>query len=249
MELNHEGIPHQIERKGYTSPMKIEIAGIKTWVVDPHNEVLPFWYRLSRFPAILIHIDDHSDMSAGSRTFENAKNEYPYANITTLYDYAKNCLGIESFISVAMHDGIVGGVYHIAPRHDTIRSYGRVQNDEFVGAPKTVVDDSGRIKWQDDKFLPPHKIISEDELVQDISGTTHPIILDIDLDAFHLNQVDKQDQPYFVQIAKIRRILERLPKPSIITIARSQTPTTYVSPMLVNRIQADCIDLLKKILA
>ena len=88
----------------YTPQRRIAIAGIDALVVDPHNEVLPFWYSLDKTPAVLIHVDDHSDMSAGSRTFGNAKREYPYADIVTLEDYARECLGIESFISVAMQE-------------------------------------------------------------------------------------------------------------------------------------------------
>lgn len=231
----------------YTPPRKIEIAGIEALVVDPHNEVLPFWYGLNKTHSVVIHIDDHSDMNAGSRTFDNAKKEYPFADIVTLEDYARNCLGIESFISVAMHDRRVGAVYHIAPRHDRIRAYGRTQNDNVVGTPKTIVDESGRIKWEDGKLLPTYEEISEEELVQDVSGTSHPIILDIDLDAFHLNQVDSTDQPYSDRLEKTRKLLEQLPKPDIITISRSQTPTTYVNPMLIHKIQTDCLSMLEEV--
>jgi len=231
----------------YTPQRRIAIAGIDALVVDPHNEVLPFWYSLDKTPAVVIHIDDHSDVSAGSRTFDNAKKEYPYANIVTLEDYARECLGIESFISVAMQDRRVGAVYHIAPRHDKIRSYGRVQKNEFVCAPNTTIDNSGKIRWQDGKLLPPYDEIQEDELVQDINGTSYPLILDIDLDAFHLNQVDSENQPYSTRMEKVRGLLKQLPKPNVITIARSQTPTTYVNPTLVHRIETDCVNMLQEL--
>ncbi len=231
----------------YTPPSKrIAIAGIETLVVDSHNEVLPFWYNLDRTPAVVIHIDDHSDMSAGSRTFDNAKREYPYAKIVTIEDYARECLGIESFISVAMHDGKVGAVYHIAPRHDRIRAYGRIQKDEFIEVPKTAVE-SGKLKWNDGKSLPSYDELQEHELVHEINGTSHPIILDIDLDAFHLNQVDSPEQPYSTRMDKVKNVLQKLPKPATITIARSQTPTTYVNPMLVHKIQTDCINMLQEL--
>jgi len=231
----------------YTPPTRKVIAGIYALVVDPHNEVLPFWYGLDKSPAVVIHVDDHSDMSAGSRTFDNAKREYLYANIVSLEDYARECLGIESFISVAMHDWRIGAVYHIAPRHDKIRAYGRIQEDEFVDAPKIVVDGSRKIKWQDGKSLPSYDEIQEDTLVQDISGTSRPIILDIDLDAFHLNQVDSTNQPYSTRMEKVRRLLKQLPKPNVITIARSQTPTTYVNPILLPKIETDCINMLQEL--
>lgn len=230
----------------YTPPRKIEIAGIDALVVDPHNEVLPFWYSLNKTPAVVIHIDDHSDMSAGSRTFDNAKSEYPFADIVTVEDYARECLGIESFVSVAMHDGRIGAVYHIAPRHDKIRAYGRIQEDRFVDAPKTTVE-SGKVKWHDGKSLPSYDELKEDELVREINGTSHPIILDIDLDAFHLNQVDSANQPYSTRMEKVIKLLEQLPKPNIITIARSQTPITYVNPTLVHRLEKDCVNMLQEL--
>jgi len=70
------------------------ICNIPVFIVDSHNLVLPFWYSYIKTPAILLHVDDHSDMSAGVRTFANAKQEYPYAKIETLEDYARECLGI-----------------------------------------------------------------------------------------------------------------------------------------------------------
>jgi len=221
------------------------ICNIPVFIVDSHNLVLPFWYSYIKTPAILLHVDDHSDMSAGVRTFANAKQEYPYAKIETLEDYARECLGIESFISVAIADEKIGAVYHIIPRRNKIHAYGRVREDEFIGTPRTCIDRSGRIKWQDDRFLPLFKEISETQLVEDISKVHHhPIILDIDLDAFHLAQVDPINQPYLDRVMQVKRIMEKIPKPTVITVTRSQTPTTYVNPAIVDRIERDCLNML-----
>jgi len=151
----------------------------------------------------------------------------------------------ESFISVAIADEKIGAVYHIIPRRNKIHAYGRVRGDKLIGTPRTYIDRSGEIKWQDDCFLPLFKEISESQLVKDISKVHHhPIILDIDLDAFHLVQLDPINQPYFSRITKVKQIMEKIPQPTVITVARSQTPTTYVNPAIVDRIERDCLNML-----
>lgn len=52
-ELNHSG--------RYTPPRELNTCGIPTAIVDPHNEVLPYWENVGK-GAVVIHVDKHDDM-------------------------------------------------------------------------------------------------------------------------------------------------------------------------------------------
>ncbi len=221
------------------------IKNINTFIVDPHNEVLPFWYYLNKIPSILIHIDDHTDMASGVETFENAKKSH--ADIMTLEDYAKESLDLGDFICAAIYNNQVKVVYHLAPRRHSITAYGQIKRDRIIGALKTTVNNSGIIEWENNELFPDYKKISEKELIRDFESITRPIILDIDLDAFHSYWKDSLNESYLPRIEKIRKVLNQLPKPSLITIAKSQTPNVCATPHFVKQMEEDCISMLKKI--
>jgi len=74
--------PFRPERRGFYTPAEwTKINGITAIIADPHPEVLPLWCKINNPPAILVHIDDHADMSPGAPTLEQAKREYAYVNI------------------------------------------------------------------------------------------------------------------------------------------------------------------------
>jgi hypothetical protein len=224
------------------------ISNIDSLIVDGHNHAFSHWYRLRNKPAVLIHIDDHSDMAAMVETLDKVRMSDQPPNITSVEEYAAKHLQIATFISAAIHEGIVGIVYHILPRKREIHAYGRIVKGSFTGrTAETKVSKSGVINWKSKKILPTYSIITMEELLGDLVGSGHPLLLDIDLDAFNLNQWDDITQPYTDRLLYAKQILQKLSRPELITIARSQTPVTFVNPKIVNQLEQDCITMLEDV--
>ncbi len=227
-----------------TEPERLKIAGIETLVVDPHNEVLPLWFGL-KSPAVLVHVDEHQDM--GMRvSFSYARKH----GVKTIEDFSRNYLGIGSFIVPAILEGRVLAAYHLAPRNSYIQAFGSVSSDGVRSPFKPVLDKKifdkriiDTAAWQE--CLNSSRI-SEEDLASDLNSG-HPVILDIDLDAFHLFPEDKTEEPYAPRLAWTKSLLERLPKPEVITMAYSQTPDCFVDPKLLPQLRRDCIEMLEGI--
>src|SRR5512135_3493584 len=119
---------------------------MKTIVVDAHNEVLPYWfeeYLLHKRPLVVVRIDQHHDMNQecpvlpareGRQLFDYVKKIMPH-----IPEYAKRKLNEGNFTCPAFHYGIVGALYHLNPRENTIDAYGRVIGEDVIDAPKTTV--------------------------------------------------------------------------------------------------------------
>ncbi len=223
------------EKRKRLPPKKIEIAGIEALVVDPHHDVLPLWFTLQS-PAVLVHVDQHADMGDGRMGYSRDNKE-------SVEVYTRSCLDITSFITPAVHGGKVVAVYHVRPRPGEITAYGRVGQGKVTCPLGTNVDKFERVFW--DKPLPKTDISGE-ELVADLSSG-FPLILDIDLDGFHLFGYDDPEVPYAPRLAWTKSLLERLPRPAIITMASSQTPGCYVHPDILPRLKLDCIEMLEGI--
>jgi len=234
----------------YTPPRSFKIAGIDSLVVDPHNEVLPHWYKTPNPPAVLVHIDKHPDMDTiNTTTFETVKKEWSWESIDSISKYAKHCISVSDFISVAIHYGLVGVVYYFDPREDNIKAYGRVMNGELVNRPKTKENDSGMIKWNPETTSPIPQSISIIQSIEDLSKCKYPIILDIDLDAYLCTKDLNGQDP---SVAKIRfqnveDVISKLPKPTIITLARSQSPTLWCPMDKVDHFERKTIDYLESL--
>jgi hypothetical protein len=230
----------------YTRPRMESIAGIETLIVDPHNEVLPHWYKAGE-SAVLIHVDKHADMRSNALTLEAAKRQWAWDNINSREKYARECLTIANFTSVAVNDGIVSLVYHIDPRHNAVHAYGRVQGKKLRFNPTTYIDKEGRIRWDCEDSSPIPEEISNEELTEDIVGSQYPLILNLDLDAF-LCFDDQVDQPASVCANRMRivmEILRGLPRPNVITIARSQTPSLWCPSERVDNIEKETKEYLQ----
>jgi hypothetical protein len=93
-----------------------------------------------------------------------------------------------------------------------------------------------------------------------LKRTTYPTILDIDLDAFFCasdydtyEYSNKGSKNYFENARRAYRkvmqntldFIDELPKPYVITIARSQTPNQFVPSNLVNEIEKQLLLQLK----
>ncbi len=240
----------EISRGLYTPPMKTSVAEIPTVIVDPHNEVFSFWWKMfkgshrnSQTPATLIHVDAHEDMGCGSRTLESLVSE---GRILTIEEYAKNHLDIASFISPAIYYDIVDSVYFFDPRKNGEK------RQVYVFNTTTIREKGGRIFW--DELT--NKFIHSSELAQDLQTFQGPIILDIDLDAFDCIYDRKNNLKYDrknnlkivnARLSYTNYLLEQLPTPSLITIARSQTPGIYCSSDSVNYLQERTIEMLRGI--
>jgi hypothetical protein len=240
------------EKMGFYIPeRRMEIYEIPTIITDPHAEVLPLWMEISDGPALLLHIDHHADMDKGAPTFEQAKKEYAYAKIENYRDYAKNCVSVAGFIGFAIHEKKVGSVFWFDPRSKNVTAYGRVKEGVFINAPATKINDKGRIEWDAEKNEPISESITAEDALQDMTSFDGPIILDVDLDAFLCTKDPVGQNPDIMleRLDKFQRLIESFgKKPTIISIARSQTPSLWTPPDKVNDIEQRVLAILKKVL-
>ena len=204
----------------YKEPRNIEICGVETIIVDPHNEVFNPWFCLSKEtkePATLIHIDRHSDMADYEISLESFYEE----GNSGIEDYTKE-LSICSFIAPAFHYNIVDRAYWIQPENKIeISSYG---NPDFFKEP-TIIE-NGLIRWNSKEHFYNGVDTKQKNMVNDVNGTSNPLILDIDLDAF---ECVNDDIVHDGEMRLVRTLdtLREMRKPNLITIARSQYPEEY----------------------
>lgn len=215
-----------MENKEY--PLEMNIEGIKTVIVDPHNEVFTYWHReRQQNPLSVLHVDKHDDMDAGRLSFERFKQRHLG---TTIEEYARYlCIGI--YIVHAVHYGIVNLVYFFDPRTP--------EYTKFYSS-KTLERD-GVINW-DPCHPDPQKFDIETAIKNLNQSKGH--ILDIDLDAFasiddyHL-PVKKEDIDNRLEVTL--KIIRQIKRPDLITIARSLNPRSYTVPNLVELLQEKCV--------
>ena len=264
--------------KRYTSPCEIGIGGIPAVVVDPHNEVFGYWYNrfYGKEPATLVHIDAHEDDVCGVRNWDNNVGlelmskrdvgDYPH-------QYAMRKLDCGSFIVPAFFYDLVSKGYWLKPTAggDPIQGFSGdvdiydLTDSTAKGLKKARIWNGSRGIIRKGNEKNPRYLISvgngltpeanEQNTAKFASMTgVSPSILDIDLDAFEL-----QDPRGFVFYenghrkytdAKIKAtfdLLAVLPRPDLITIARSQTPDAYCPPKSVDSIQERVVDGLRRL--
>lgn len=233
----------------YIPPRRVVIAGMESLIADPHNEVLPHWYKVANPPAVVVHIDNHSDMGASAPTFKIARKEWTWENIDSREKYAKHCLSVENFIAVAIHDGLVGVVYHFDLREDIVHAYGRIRDGKLLNQPRVKIDNKGRMKWDSKGVSLTPEDIMINQFFQDLKDGNYPTILDIDLDAYLCTKdpVGQDPSVYQARFKKVQDLLSRLPKPKLITLARSQTTTLWCPPDKVNQFERETIDYLNQL--
>ncbi|MBT4166106.1 hypothetical protein HOE04_03650 [archaeon] len=237
----------------YTKPRSFSVGGIEGVVVDPHNEVFEFWYNAIKSngedsPAVLLHIDNHSDLSGGKRIREDCRS---------VRDYSRRDLDIASFIAPAVYYGLVDKIYWFDPRNINMKVYGRNGKDNmFVD-----VDSNGEIIWQKwgrNIYAPMDEdVLNHNVLKKDLKNFQGRIILDVDLDAFEC--IDDAEYNWKFgnyrlldgkgneRLNKTLNLLRRLPRPSLISVARSQTPFAYTPTDRVDGIEKKLMKVLKKV--
>lgn len=258
--------PRVLQMHGeYTSPVRTEIKGIETYIVDPHNEEFPFWMKKSRElgePLIKLHIDDHADSCSGSLTFEKAQEKNSGLD---LFNYAKQHLNIASFVSAEFYYKAIECMYWFNPRNDFLYALGLINpfNGDIVEKPR-VIEDDGRIRFGLYEPLPLFYKVKFEEFIKAISHHKMSLGLDIDLDAFECIE-DKDYKKrrkvsfgtrlsYYLgskkrneRFRKTIGLLKKTPKPQLITIIRSQTPIATTPPESVNQIECRLYDELEKV--
>ena len=227
----------------YSPPREINISGIDGVVVDPHNEVFPFWWNIfTGQPAVVIHVDHHDDMAAWAKTWENESKD----GELFLESYSRH-LGIDNFISAAMFYGKVGPVFHIDPRKDHVDAYGRVGGGHL--SHPELEDSFGTIIWKgihEKGKLPDPTKLSYEEFIKELRGYKGPIILDTDLDAFECVtdpgykdqwQISREElldivlnPPDVPRLQKVVNLLSHIPRPQHISIAKSLTGSRIWTP-------------------
>ncbi len=112
------------------SPVELFIGGTKVVIVDPHNDIVPYWFQeflRQKCSLIVVHIDAHHDMfhccpalpaREGREKFQFIARLMPY-----LQDYCRKKVNEGNFTCPAFHTGVVGALYHFHPQENQIDEY------------------------------------------------------------------------------------------------------------------------------
>jgi hypothetical protein len=256
-------------------PFELFIGGIRVIVIDPHNHILPYWFReflANRSRLVAVRIDAHHDMfhyspalpaREGRDEFEYISRLMPYLN-----GYCQEKVNEGNFTCPAFHCGIVAALYHFRPRDNRIDAYGRVSGYESIGEPKTkvrrgnsweskgktIVWDEGFSKLQGSgaKTFPVPEKVALNGFSRDMRDCILPIAIGFDLDGLYENRDKGSSSPDELineRLAKVRRVLEGVKRPQFICLARSQTPRSYIPANIVDRAQKSALKLILDIYA
>ncbi|MFA7707345.1 MAG: UPF0489 family protein [Candidatus Pacearchaeota archaeon] len=215
-------------QKGLLSIKTIPLA-----ITEEHHKVLAYWRTSKIIDADLLHIDAHHDMNDN-------------------FSLNKNDLTIANFICPAFYEKIISSVYWINPQSEEkrIQDFGSRYDKDRLCLDIYVDDYHKKVRWRNinqrifKSESPKPKKIQEQELILKLNS---PVILDIDLDAFccHRNALgDKAIYNYELRISQTCELLNKLKKPSLITITRSQGKDCYVPRDRVDSVQERLINKL-----
>ncbi len=123
--------PPKRYKKQYTPPVELQLNGIPTTIVDPHNEALYYWAKALREqhtpqPALLVHVDDHSDLYSANMSMTDVVG--PGTNLIDapldqVWRFSQH-LNIAAFIEPAVADGILlPTVFWHQPYTKTMKRY------------------------------------------------------------------------------------------------------------------------------
>ena len=217
------------------------INGIKTALINDHNEAFYWWCESKE--AILFHVDGHDDMGEAN----------VYYKISQAHHYRQ--LNIANFICPAVYHRIVSQIYWLNP-HSIERTLIN------LGKPNTYFSERNIVENNDDKYklykygwgsLDLSKIEEGEGEILPLDKVSilkeRPLILDIDLDAFCCHRKEtlsflpaelgeyQSTLGYEERVDKTMDVLAQLPRPNLITIASSQGDgrnRCYVPPFMVN---------------
>ncbi|MCX6678534.1 MAG: hypothetical protein NTU95_11425 [Methanothrix sp.] len=253
------------------SPVEQCISGIKTIIIDPHNEIVPYWFKeflRHKCSLVVVRIDAHHDMfhccptlpaREGREKFEFLARFMPY-----LRDYCREKVNEGNFTCPAFHYGAVGALYHFSPLENQIDAYGRVSGSETIDAPKTAEksaypnerkgkwivwdENSTRLNGGSAKSSPVPKRITLNDFQRDLQDCLLPTVVGFDLDGLYGNgDRGPPDEVMKKRLAGIKRVLEGVARPQFICLARSQTPRSYVPAKTVDRVQESALGLIREI--
>jgi len=256
-------------------PIDILIGGIRVIIIDPHNHILPYWFReflSNRSPIVAVRIDAHHDMfhycsalpaREGRDKFEYVSRLMPY-----LGSYCQEKVNEGNFTAPAFHYGIVTALYHFRPRDNRMDAYGRVSGSVSIGEPKTRERMENpreskikRIIWDESstellgsgaKTNPVPEKIALNDFCRDMQDCALPIAVGFDLDGLYENGDKGSGSPDEIindRLAKVRVVLDSIARPQFICLARSQTPRSYIPAEVVDRAQESALKLIRRIYA
>jgi len=257
-------------------PVELFIGGIRTIIIDPHNEILPFWFRealSSRRRLIAVRIDAHHDMFQCSPALPacegRGKFEFIAKLLPALQDYSRYKVNEGNFTCPGFHYEVIGALYHFHPGKNRMEAYGRVCGSETEDAPKTArVGDAqmavyggggcGRIVWVDGqpqecrgcdaRIAPRARRITLSDFKRDLQDCELPVAIGFDLDGLYGNE-DRGPPEDVVKkrLDRIVTVIRSVSRPAFICLARSQTPRSYVPQNLVDRLQEAALGLINDV--
>jgi len=252
-------------------PVELSIGGIKIIIIDPHNHIVPYWFReflRHRCNLIVVRIDAHHDMfhycpalpaREGREKFQFLFKLMPY-----LQDYCREKVNEGNFTCPGFHYGAIGAVYHFNPKENQIDAYGRVSGSETIDAPKTAEKRAtfreGKGKWivwdenstqllgSSAKTIPVPRKITRNDFHRDMQDCLLPTAVGFDLDGLYGNG-DRgwPDEIIKKRLDEVRKVLESVTRPQFICLARSQTPRCYIPEKIVDRAQKSALDLINEV--
>lgn len=254
-------------------PGELMIGAIRVIIIDPHNHILPYWFReflANRSRLVAVRIDAHHDMfhccpalpaREGRDRLEYVSRLMPY-----LGSYCQDKVNEGNFTAPAFHCGILAALYHFRPRDNRMDAYGRVSGSACIGEPKTrerrADPREGKIKrivWDESstdlqgssaKTFPVPENIALNDFSRDMRDCILPIAVGFDLDGLYDNGDRGSSSPDEVineRLAKVRTVLESVKRPQFICLARSQTPRSYIPAEAVDRAQKSALKLIREI--
>lgn len=248
----------------------LDINGIKTIIVDPHNEIMPYWFMeflRCKYSLIALRIDAHHDMfhccpalpaREGRERHHHLQRLLPY-----LQQYSRSLVNEGNFTCPAFHYGVIRALYHYHPGRERLEAYGRASGSETKDPPKTrEKSDPGGSRWifwdggetdlagdeASPKTAPLPRRISRHDFQRDMQDCLHPVAVGIDLDGFYGND-DRGPVEMLLRkrIEAVRPLLLAVSRPAFICLARSQTPRSYIPESAVDLVQRAVLGLIREI--
>jgi hypothetical protein len=251
-------------------PVELSIGRIKIIIVDPHNDIIPYWFReflRHKCNLIVVRIDAHHDMFHYCPVLpaREGRDKYQFISrlLPYLQDYCREKVNEGNFTCPGFHYGAVGALYHFRPQENQIDAYGRVSGSETIDAPRTAErsahsserkgkwivwdENSIRLKGRSAKTIPVPRKITLNDLQRDLQDCLLPTAVGFDLDGLYGNgDIGSLDEVMKKRLAGVRRVLESVTGPQFICLARSQTPRSYVPAKFVDKVQHAALGLIRE---
>jgi hypothetical protein len=250
------------------SPVEMLIGGIKTVIVDPHNEIMPYWFgeflRQNR-SLIAVRIDAHHDMfhccptlpaREGRKMLDFLERQMPY-----IHHFSRSMVNEGNFTCPGFHYGVLGALYHFHPGRVRLEAYGRISGEETEDPPRTAeksIATGGRwIFWNGEetqlrgdedgpKAAPLPRRLSLSDFQRDMQDCQLPIAVGIDLDGLYGNDDRGLAEDIIPQrLLAVKRLLLSVSRPAFICIARSQTPRSYIPARAVDTVQEAALGMIR----